>query len=129
MNLVWNIMIIQGYLFQPEAEIAEAPRQVREAYATFLHPPRFELYDLEADPNEFKNLADDPQHAETKQRLVSVLEDWQVKMRDPFGDPNLLRDFAAHQEAMRDLRYRKEKAFRWPYLDLFPAWGAGDGSR
>ncbi|MEZ6055969.1 MAG: sulfatase [Planctomycetaceae bacterium] len=38
--------------------------------------PREELYDLEADPHELTNLANDPQHRETLLRLREVLEEW-----------------------------------------------------
>ena len=41
------------------------------------NPPEFELYNLESDPGEYTNLADDPSHAETKQRLLArILELW-----------------------------------------------------
>ncbi len=101
-------------------EIAASPKATRDVYERFLRPPRFELYDLAKDPNEFTNLADDPAHAETKARLVEALRRWQRKTRDPFADEELLKDFARQQEAMTDLSYRKKKNFRWPYLDQFP---------
>jgi hypothetical protein len=44
--------------------------------------PAEELYDIAADPHETRNLADDPEHAETKQRLRHELQRW----RDEYGD-------------------------------------------
>ena len=38
--------------------------------------PEFELYDLDSDPHEIENLADDPQHATTLGQLRSVLDSW-----------------------------------------------------
>ena len=103
-------------------EIDAAPEHVQTAYKTFLNPSRYELYDLENDPNEFHNLTDSAAHAETKERLIRTLKDWQFETGDPLGDPQRLEAFASFQEEMSDLSYRKDKAFRWPYLDQFQAW-------
>jgi arylsulfatase A-like enzyme len=43
-----------------------------------------ELYDLKNDPHELINLADDPAHAATKQRLKADLDRWIVEHDDPF---------------------------------------------
>lgn len=50
----------------------------------FTHRPRFELYDLEADPNESHNLADDPAHGETLAKLQEKLRDFQQRTGDPW---------------------------------------------
>lgn len=105
-----------------QEEINAAPKYVQTAYQTFLHPPRYELYDLANDPNEFHNLADDPALSETKRQLILTLTRWQSETGDPFSDPALLESFAEHQIEMGDLSYRKDNAFRWPYLDAFQAW-------
>lgn len=44
--------------------------------------PAEELYDLEADPYEMHNLADDPRYHNIKQRLSRALEEWIVESRD-----------------------------------------------
>jgi len=54
-----------------------------KAFQRYLDPPEWELYDLEADPIEFYNLADDPQHAETLAELQSALRKWQEETDDP----------------------------------------------
>ena len=38
--------------------------------------PRLELYDLEADPWELRNVVDDPQHAKVVRELAEVLQQW-----------------------------------------------------
>lgn len=43
----------------------------------YLHRPKEELYDTQSDPNELKNLAADPAHAEVLQDLRSRVRAWQ----------------------------------------------------
>ena len=73
-----------------EAELlAAANDQVRAAYLLMKEPPLYELYDLQSDPFEFKNLADDPAHAKTHTRLVEALLHWQKDTGDPLKHPGL----------------------------------------
>ncbi len=55
----------------------------RSMAATLRHAP-VELYDLEADPDEIHNLADDPARAGLRQELEAKLKDWQKATRDPW---------------------------------------------
>jgi len=43
-----------------------------------------ELYDLDKDPGEVVNLADDPKYGPIKQRLASQLDRWIAEHHDPF---------------------------------------------
>jgi N-sulfoglucosamine sulfohydrolase len=52
--------------------------------ADYLQRPRYELYDKEADPQEFKNLAADPAHAKTLADLSAKLKTFQRQTRDPW---------------------------------------------
>lgn len=104
------------------AEQATAAEHVRQSFQRWSNPPRFELYDLQTDPHEWLNLADDRAHAEVKERLIAALHTWQQSIRDPFIDQANVDNFVIEQLANRDLGYRKKKQFRWSYLDDFPKW-------
>jgi arylsulfatase A-like enzyme len=53
--------------------------------------PAEELYDLSTDPHEIRNLAADPQHAQTLAELRSKLEAWMRATGDPGPAPEGLR--------------------------------------
>lgn len=63
--------------------IAKAPETVRTAYHRMQTPPAYELYDLQSDPYEFKNLAADAEHAGTLAELKTQLAAWRQRTRDP----------------------------------------------
>ncbi len=50
----------------------------------YLHRPKFELYDLENDPDEVHNLAESEEHAAVLTRLQKRLKDFQKKTEDPW---------------------------------------------
>jgi N-sulfoglucosamine sulfohydrolase len=56
----------------------------QRSVADYLHRPREELYDLTKDPNELKNLAGDPGHAEVLTRLRERIRAWQMETGDPW---------------------------------------------
>lgn len=109
----------------PEEQKSAKPH-VRVAFERWKQPPRYELYDLQNDPNQWHNLADDARFADAKQRLQSALRDWQRETRDPFLDPKNVEEFVREQLANRDLGYRRQKDFRWSYLAAFPKWRESD---
>ena len=57
--------------------------EVRRAFDTFADPPEFELYDLQSDPWEFRNLAESSEHAEELARLKDALRAWREQTDDP----------------------------------------------
>jgi N-sulfoglucosamine sulfohydrolase len=72
--------------------IVQAPEPIRGAYGRMRHPPAFELYDLDADPYEFTNLADRPEQAGVLETLKRELADWRRQTEDPLLKPaNLAR--------------------------------------
>jgi N-sulfoglucosamine sulfohydrolase len=68
----------------------------QKAMAMLPNPPEWELYDLDADPSQFHNLADDPAHAATLDRMKALLLEWRKETRDPYLDPAILA--AKHAE-------------------------------
>jgi HEAT repeat protein len=50
--------------------------------AFFLPRAQEELYDVAADPHEVKNLAGDPAHRQTLERMRKALRDWQLEIKD-----------------------------------------------
>jgi arylsulfatase A-like enzyme len=59
--------------------------QLNPAQDRFMQPrkPDEELFDLEADPFETKNLAGDPAHVATLERLRKAVLDWRAEIKDP----------------------------------------------
>ena len=50
----------------------------------YLHRPREELYDLDKDPDELKNVATDARYADVLADLRGRLKAWQEKTKDPW---------------------------------------------
>lgn len=97
------------------AAIAAAPPDVRAAYARMERPPRWELYDLAADPFEFRDLSGDPAHAATLARLQRVLADWRGQTADPLLDAANLDRLTAEVGRAGE----KSREISWGYPDYF----------
>ncbi len=50
----------------------------------YIHRPRFELYDLETDPNEVENLAERSEYGELVSRFIDKLKTFQERTNDPW---------------------------------------------
>ena len=59
-------------------------RRGARAVEAYLHRPKFELYDLETDPNEVTNLAHAPAHQKLKDELLEKLKAFQAATKDPW---------------------------------------------
>ncbi|MBN2309271.1 MAG: sulfatase [Candidatus Hydrogenedentes bacterium] len=102
---------------QIEAALAEAPGEVRAAYALMRRPPEFELYDLQSDPYEFCNLSTDPGHEGKLESLKQRLLAWRRETNDPFLDPaNVLRLQREIEATKKGGKYVKRDG-PWEYLD------------
>jgi N-sulfoglucosamine sulfohydrolase len=110
------------------AELDAASKAVRQAYATWRNPPPVELYDLMHDPWEFENLADKPEMAEVKQRLLDELRRFRQQHNDPLLDPQKLRKLAEEHEyvatQLKGGRYGPKQ--QWEYLRYLQATDADE---
>jgi len=108
------------YGTNPE-ELASASEAVQRGYETWHNPPPVELYDLQAGPHEFVNLAGRPKFKKVQERLLAALSDWQRRTHDSVADKaKLARLTAEHVEVHKkypDQGYRRDPKFRWRYLD------------
>ncbi len=85
---------------------------------SFLNPPEYELFDLQKDPHEWKNLADSADHSTIRQRLLKAMQDFQCQIKDPFASSENIATFIAEQKEYLHKPYRRS-GFRWPHLDMF----------
>lgn len=93
------------------------PKAFHAAYDTFERPPEMELYDLLADPQELRNLASDPAHADALKRLRTVLDDWRQQTGDELRHPEKLARFTREiQSTFVNGAYQKPGPdFQWEY--------------
>lgn len=96
-------------------EIAQATPAVRAAYARMRQPPRYQLYDLQADPSEFIDLADSPEHVDVLQELQTALLNWRVETQDPLLDPANLQRLSSEVRSIKKKALAKEH--HWGYPD------------
>ena len=108
------------------AAVAAAAPEVKAAYARMRQPPPFELYDLQSDPFEFRDLAAEPQHADMLHELQQALLQWRRETGDPLLNPALLQRLTAEVQAVSDKAAGRQ--LQWGYPDYFfgrePARGA-----
>lgn len=71
--------------------------------------PEEQLFDTQADPFEFKNLAEDPQLAKTKARLKAVLFAWMEQQNDHLSEDGPVTLFAVKKHSLN----RTEKQFNY----------------
>lgn len=93
-KLIWNIASPLTY---PSASdlwrsptwqeiFAQGPEALygKRKIGAYLQRPKFELYDLEGDPEETVNLAGDAQHAALLAEMQQKLKDFQKRTKDPW---------------------------------------------
>jgi N-sulfoglucosamine sulfohydrolase len=99
------------------AGLARAPAHVQATYARMALPPAYELYDLEQDPDEFYNLADDPAYAAIKHELQAVLQSRRESTSDPLLSPAVLERFT--NEVMGVTSQAEARQRDWNYVRYF----------
>lgn len=75
-----------------------AGSRIGKAFERAANPPEFELYDLQADPWEFDDLAAAPAQAATLARLQAALLDWRRQTNDPLLDSAGFAAMAAREK-------------------------------
>ena len=93
-KLIWNLAAPLPFPFA--SDLWEAPTWQeslrkgpdslygRRTVKAYVQRAKFELYDLHADPDEVRNLADSPEHAERRKSLEDKLRAFQKRTSDPW---------------------------------------------
>lgn len=91
----------QSWVAKAEAGDADAADKIRR----YHHRPAEELFDMEADPLEWKNVADDPQYASIKSELKQKLSSWMAEQ----GDRGQQTELEALEHQGRNRNKNKQK--------------------
>ena len=93
-KLIWNLAhalpfasasdLYNGATWQEALSKGLDSQYGRRTVGQYLNRPQFELYDLESDPGETKNLAADPAHSATLEELKEKLKTFQQRTGDPW---------------------------------------------
>lgn len=92
-KLIWNIA--DGLEYPFASDLWESAtwqgnlrrgntRYGRRTIDAYLHRPKFELYDLQNDPHEVVNLADDPKYQDKLNEMKARLKAFQKRTQDPW---------------------------------------------
>ncbi|MFK8113661.1 MAG: sulfatase-like hydrolase/transferase, partial [Rubripirellula sp.] len=103
-----------------DAELADASERTQAGYARWMNPPELQLYDLQSDPSEWTDLANDPKHADVRERLLGQLKDWQRETRDVLRDPQRLQMLMDETDSVNEAKRRSPKD-GWQYLSYLNA--------
>jgi len=93
-KLIWNVAYHQPYPFASDlwaaatwqAQFEKGPQAPYGARTvdSYIHRPQFELFDISSDPDETRNLADDPKFAATLEEYKGKLKEMQKRTNDPW---------------------------------------------
>jgi len=93
-KLIWNIAhplpfpfasdLWDASTWQAQLEQGKAAPYGRKTVGQYIQRPAFELFDIKNDPDESKNLADSPDHAEVLQQYKAKLKALQIELNDPW---------------------------------------------
>lgn len=88
----WRKDWLYEYYEYPGPHSVKPNRGVADERYKYIHyytdPVEYELYDLETDPNEIKNLAGDPKFADIRNRMAKRLDELRKETGDQSGDVN-----------------------------------------
>ena len=75
--------LVKSFTWQGSLQAGSAQFGKRRIEA-FLHRPQFELYDIEKDPDEIHNLAENAQYKTIFNQLLQKLKQFQQQTHDPW---------------------------------------------
>ena len=78
---------------------AQGDASAKKLYDKYHHRPAEEMYRVDEDPWEMNNLADKPQYAEAKKRLLAELQRWMAEQNDPGAPMDDPEAHAANRKA------------------------------
>jgi N-sulfoglucosamine sulfohydrolase len=96
--------------------------QVRGVPVELFHQAPVELFDLLNDPEETRNVADQPEMAATRRRLEAALRQWQEQTDDPLADPARLERWRQVAEEWKKSAPRLENS-AYPDIAIVPPGG------
>jgi arylsulfatase A-like enzyme len=79
---------IRDSVFLPFLQVQRAVRDERWKLIAYPKAGCLQLFDLQNDPNELKNLVEAPEHAAETKRLLKLMKDWQAKSGDTVKLPD-----------------------------------------
>ncbi|MBM3855766.1 MAG: DUF4976 domain-containing protein, partial [Verrucomicrobia bacterium] len=99
---------IRDSVFLPYIQVQRAVRDERWKLICYPKINYLQLFDLQNDPDEMRNVHDDPAHAPHVARLLGLLREWQTKVGDKLEVPA-----ASRPPALLDLTGKERKPDQW----------------
>lgn len=94
-----------------EEDRAALSPELRAALTLAENPPAEELYDLQEDPTELYNLADQPEYAPVQTQLRAALVAWQKKHDDRIPQADVLKAMTVEHDDIQERVYKKTDNF------------------
>jgi N-sulfoglucosamine sulfohydrolase len=93
-KLIWNIAHPLPFPFasdlwaastwQAQYNLGKDAPYGAKTVGSYIQRPKFELYDLQSDPYEGHNLADDPKYAKLRDEMIAKIKAFQKRTNDPW---------------------------------------------
>lgn len=94
-KLIWNIAYPLPFPFasdlwaaptwQAQYKLGKHASYGVKTVGSYIQRPQFELFDLQTDPHEGHNLADDPKYATLRDELIGKLKAFEERTKDPWA--------------------------------------------
>ena len=94
-KLIWNIAHPLPFPFasdlwaaptwQAQYKLGKNAPYGAKTVGSYIQRPQFELFDLQTDPHEGRNLADDPKYATLRDELIGKVKAFEERTKDPWA--------------------------------------------